>query len=50
LSGLLKALNKIKPTKETQSAIETLETLSTKEIRADEKSIEQKMKLYNAIR
>ncbi len=50
LSGLLKALNKINPTRETQSAIEILETLSTREIRADEKSIEQKMRLYNAIR
>lgn len=50
LLGLLKALNKIKPMRETAAAIEILETLSTKEIRADEKSIEQKMRLYNAIR
>ncbi len=50
LLGLLKALNKINSTRETKSAIEILETLGTKEIRADERSIEQKMRLYNAIR
>ncbi len=50
LLGLLKALNKIKPMSETPPAIEILETLNTKEIKADEKSIEQKMRLYDAIR
>jgi Fe2+ or Zn2+ uptake regulation protein len=49
LLGLLKALNKIKPTRETASAIEILETLNTKEIQADEKSIKRKMRLYNEI-
>jgi Fe2+ or Zn2+ uptake regulation protein len=50
LLGLLRALIKIKPMRETAVAIEILETSGTKEIRADEKSIEQKMRLYNAIR
>jgi Fe2+ or Zn2+ uptake regulation protein len=50
LLGLLKALNKIKPTRESKSTIEILETLSTKEIKANEKNIEQKIRLYNAIR
>lgn len=50
LSGLLKALNKIRPMTEAAAAIEILETLNTKEVKADEKSIEQKMRLYNAIR
>ena len=49
LLGLLKALNKIKPTRETASAIEILETLNAKEIQVDEKSIRRKMRLYNAI-
>ena len=46
---MLKALNKIKPTRETASAIEILETLNAKEIQVDEKSIRRKMRLYNAI-
>ena len=50
LLGLLKALNKIRPMTEAAAAIEILETLNTKEVKADEKSIEQKMRLYNAIR
>ena len=35
---------------EAAATIEILETLNTKEVKADEKSIEQKMRLYNAIR
>ncbi len=50
LLGLLKALNKINSTRETKSAIEILEALSTKEIKADDRSIERKMRLYRAIR
>jgi hypothetical protein len=50
LLGLLRALNKIDFTRKTKSAIEILEILGTKEIAADEKRIEQKMRLYNAIR
>ena len=50
LLGLLKALNGIKPTKETSDAIALLQALKTKETKADQKSIEEKMRLYNAIR
>lgn len=48
--GLLKALDIMRPTKETANAIEILKVLKTKEIRADEKAIAQRMRLYNAIR
>ncbi len=50
LLGLLKALSRIKPLSENATGIDILEKLGTKEIKADEKSIEQKMRLYNAIR
>lgn len=50
LLGLLKALNEINPTRGTKSAIEIFEASGTKEIKAAKKSIEQKMRLYNAIR
>ncbi len=50
LLGLLKVLNKIRATKEAAAAIGILETLSTKEIKADERSIERKMRLYRAVR
>ena len=49
LIGLLKALAKIKPSKDTALTIGFLESLKTKEIRANNKSIEEKMRLYGAI-
>lgn len=49
LLGLLDTLNRVRSTKETANAIEILETLKTKEIKADHRTIEQKMRLYNAI-
>jgi len=48
LLGLLKALNKIKPARETGETIAILETFNVKEIPADERNILQKMRLYNA--
>lgn len=48
LLGLLRVLNTIKPTKENQTAIRILETMKAKEIRADQRSIQEKMRLYNA--
>jgi hypothetical protein len=50
LIGLLNALDKIKPSKETALAIEILEQLKPKQIRANIKSIDEKMRLYAAIR
>lgn len=50
LLGLLKALDRVKPMKEIETAIEILEAIKTKETKADERSIEQKMRLYNAVR
>jgi len=47
LLGLLKILNKIKQAKETQGAIEILQIRKIKEIKANERSIRQKMRLYN---
>jgi hypothetical protein len=49
LIGLLRALNKIKPSKDIAQAIETLEILKPKEIRPDYEGIEEKMRLYGAI-
>jgi hypothetical protein len=49
LMGLLKILHAIKPTRETTETIDSLETFNTKEIPADEESILQKMRLYNAL-
>jgi hypothetical protein len=49
LMGLLKTLHSIKPTRETAETITYLEALNTKEIPADETSILQKMRLYNAL-
>ena len=48
LLGLLKILEKIKPMKETKKTIGLLEALNVEEIKADEESILQKMRLYNA--
>jgi hypothetical protein len=49
LMGLLKVLHSIKPTRETTETIELLETFNAEEIPAEEESILQKMKLYNAM-
>jgi hypothetical protein len=49
LLGLLRTLHKIKPIPEVQQAIGTLEAMNVKEVKADEKSIKSKMRLYNAI-
>ena len=49
LIGLLKALERIRPSEETEMAIEILESMKPKEIRVDTKSIYGKMKLYGAI-
>ncbi|MBI2938790.1 MAG: hypothetical protein HYY22_11380 [Thaumarchaeota archaeon] len=48
LLGLLKALDKIRHTKETEAAIKSLEAMNVKEIEADEENIMKKMRLYNA--
>jgi Fe2+ or Zn2+ uptake regulation protein len=48
LLGILRALNNIMPKTETTQAMETLDMLHTVEERADQRSIEQKMKLYGA--
>lgn len=49
LLGLLRILNNIKPTCERTYTIELLEALNAKEIPADEESIVQKLRLYNAL-
>jgi hypothetical protein len=49
LMGLLKILHTIKPTQETTETIDFLETSNAEEIPADEESILQKMRLYNAM-
>ena len=49
LLGLLKILHNIKPTREINETIELLETLNAREIPADEESIVQKLRLYNAL-
>jgi hypothetical protein len=49
LLGLLKILRAIKPTREITETIDLLETINATEIPADEKSILEKMRLYNAI-
>lgn len=48
LLGILRALNSIKPSEERQGATRILEAMKIKEIRADEDSIRQKMRLYTA--
>jgi hypothetical protein len=47
--GLLRSLDRIRPSKEIAAAIEILESMKPKEIRVDTKSIYGKMKLYGAI-
>lgn len=49
LIGLLKVLHAIKPKREITETIDFLETFNPKEIPADEESILQKMRLYNAL-
>jgi hypothetical protein len=49
LMGLLKILHTIKPTRETTETIDFLETFNAEIIPADEESILQKMRLYNAM-
>lgn len=44
--GLLKVLNRIRPSEEVQLAIGILETLQVTEIKADEHAIREKMRLY----
>ena len=48
LLGLLKILAKIKSMKEINRTIRLLEALNVRDIKADERSILQKMRLYNA--
>ncbi len=48
LLGLLKVLNKTRHINEIQEAIGSLEAMNVKEIKADEKGIREKMRLYNA--
>jgi hypothetical protein len=48
LLGLLRILEKIKSKEEIQKMIRLLEALNVEEITADEESIRQKMRLYNA--
>jgi len=49
LMGLLRILHAIKPTRETAETIAFLETFDAGEIPADEESVLQKMRLYNAL-
>jgi hypothetical protein len=49
LLGLLKILQTIKPKREINETIDLLETLNTEEIPADEESVLQNMRLYNAL-
>jgi len=48
LLGLLKALDKIRHTTETEASIKSLEAMNVKEIEVDEKNIMKKMMQYNA--
>jgi hypothetical protein len=49
LLGLLKILQTIKPNREINETIDILETLNTEEIPADQKSILENMRRYNAL-
>lgn len=49
LLGLLRVLQRLKPNNHTESAIKLLEAVDAKEIKANAKSIEQKMRLYHAV-
>lgn len=50
LLGLLRVLEKLKPNVDTARAIKALESLGAKAAKVNEKAVEQKMRLYNAIR
>jgi len=50
LLGLLRVLERLIPNRDTASAIKTLESLGAKGTRVNEKAVEHKMRLYNAIR
>src|SRR3990170_1559908 len=49
LLGLLKALNRIKPEKQLETAIDTLEAMKVGEVKADPSRIKARLKLYNAL-
>ena len=49
LFGLLKALDRIKPTDEIGEAIAAFESMNVKEAKVDEKRIEGRLRLYNAL-
>jgi hypothetical protein len=49
LLGLLKVLQKIKPMKEIEETLKIMGVLKIKEIRANEESIMQTMRLYNVV-
>jgi hypothetical protein len=49
LLGMLKILKEIKPTQEINQTIDLLNVLTTEEIPADKESIQQKLRLYNAM-
>ena len=49
LLGLLKALNRIKPEKQLETVIDTLEAMKVGEVKADQSSIRERLRLYNAI-
>ena len=49
LLGLLRALEKIKPNKNIEKTIDHLKNMGIKESKFDEKTIMEKMRLYNAI-
>jgi hypothetical protein len=48
LLGILRALNSIKPSEESQAATRIFEAMKITEIRADEDSMREKMRLYTA--
>jgi len=49
LLGLLKALNRIKPEKLLETAIDTLEGMKVGEVKADQSRIRERLRLYDAI-
>jgi len=49
LLGLLKALNRIRPEKQLEIAIDALEAMKVKEVKADPSRIRERLRLYNAI-
>ncbi len=49
LKGILKILQEIKPTPEIEKTIDILKAFNTEELPADKESIQQKLRLYNAL-